>query len=100
MACAKVFLKLREQGEEQTPRSLRDENTEFKGLVTGILADDKVNYKEAYALLYWLEDHIEVAKKHQNLYLKTKEVLDDDHLDRIEAEEMKTLLDNVLKNLE
>jgi len=100
MACAKVFLKLREQGEEKTPRSLVDEAAEFRGLVIGILADGKVNYKEAYELLYWLEDHAEIAKQHQNIYLKTKEVLDDDHLDRFEAEEMKTLLDNVLRNLE
>ena len=81
-------------------QSLGDESAEFKGMVMGILADDEVNYKEAYELLYWLEDHIEVAKQHQNIYLKTKEVLDDDHLDRIEAEEMKTLLNNVLRNLE
>ena len=65
----------------------------------GILADDKVTYKEAYEVLYWLEDHIEVANQHKNIYLKTKEVLYDDHLDRIEAKEKKTLLDNALKNL-
>ncbi|MCK4620058.1 MAG: hypothetical protein KAT52_08935 [Desulfobacterales bacterium] len=100
IACAKIFLKLREQSEEQTLQSLGDESAEFKGMVMGILADDEVNYKEAYELLYWLEDHIEVAKQHQNIYLKTKEVLDDDHLDRIEAKEMKTLLNNVLRNLE
>ena len=97
IACAKIFLKLREQGEEETSQPLRDEAAEFKGMVMGILADDEVNYKEAYQLLYWLEDHVEVAKQHQNIYLKTKEVLDDDHLDRIEAIEMKTLLKNVLK---
>ena len=99
IACAKIFLKLREQREEQTLQSLGDESAEFKGMVMGILADDEVNYKEAYELLYWLEDHIEVAKQHQNIYLKTKEVLDDDYLDRIEAKEMKTLLNNVLRNL-
>ena len=99
IACAKIFLKLREQGEEETREALRDENAEFKGMVLGILADDEVNYKEAYQLLYWLEDHIEVANQHQNLYLKTKEVLDDDHLDRYEAKEMKTILNDVLRNL-
>ena len=99
IACAKIFLKLREQGEEETRQALADESAEFKGMVLGILADDEVNYKEAYELLYWIEDHIEVAKQHQNVYLKTKEVLDDDHLDRIEAKEMKALLNNVLRNL-
>ena len=78
---------------------MRDENVEFKEMVLGILADDEVNYKEAYQLLYWLEDHIEVANQHQKLYFKTKEVLDDDHLDRYEAKEMKTILNNVLRNL-
>ena len=58
-----------------------------------------MNYKEAYELLYWLEDHNEIAEQHQNIYLKTKEVLEDDHLDKIEAIEMKTLLDNILKTL-
>ena len=58
----------------------------------GILADDEVNYKEAYELLYWLEDHRELAEQHQNLFLKTKEVLEDDYLDRFEALEIKNLL--------
>jgi len=100
MACAKIFLKLREHEKGETLRPLGDEAAEFKGLVMGILADDEVNYKEAYELLYWLEDHTETAAQHQNIFLKTKEVLEDDHLDRIEAIEMKTLLKNVLRNLE
>ncbi len=54
----------------------------------------------AYELLYWLEDHVEIAKQYQNIYLKTKEVLDDDHLDKLEAREMKTLLKDMLTNLE
>jgi hypothetical protein len=78
---------------------LGDEAAEFKGIVMGILSDDEVNYKEAYMLLYWLEDHTEIAEQYQNIYLKTKEVLEDDYLDRIEAIEMKTLLDNALKTL-
>ena len=77
-----------------------DEASVFKGIVMGILADDEVNYKEAYELLYWLEDHVEVAKKHPNIYLKTREFLDDDHLDRYEAKEMKAILNNVLRNIE
>ncbi len=65
----------------------------------GILADDEVNYKEAYELFYWLEDHAEIAVQHQNIYMKIREVLEDDHLDNVEAIEMKYLLDNLLKNL-
>jgi DNA polymerase-3 subunit epsilon len=65
MTCAKIFLKLREHEEKGTIQALGDESAEFKGMVMGILADDEVNYKEAYELLYWLEDHTEIAKQHQ-----------------------------------
>jgi len=99
IACARIFLKLREQSTKQTVSSLGEANAEFKGMVIGILADDEVNYKEAYELLYWFEDHREIAEQHQNLYLKTKEVLEDDYLDRFEALEMKNLLHNILKTL-
>lgn len=99
IACAKVFLKLREHGKEEILQPLGDEAAEFKGIVIGILADDEVNYKEAYELLYWLEDHPNIAEQHQNIYLKTKEVLEDDYLDKIEALEMKALLDEVLTTL-
>jgi len=99
IACAKIFLKLRENQKEELLPSLGDEAAEFKGIVMGILADDEVNYKEAYELLYWLEDHTEIAAQHENIYLKTKEVLEDAHLDKVEAIEMKSILDNVLKTL-
>lgn len=99
IACAKIFLKLREYGEMEAPQTLGDEAAEFKGIVMGILADDEVNYKEAYELLYWLEDHHIIAEQYENIYSKTKDFLEDDHLDRIEAKEMKTLLSNVLNTL-
>jgi DNA polymerase-3 subunit epsilon len=99
IACAKIFLKLRENEKEPLLQSVGDEAAEFKGIVTGILADDEVNYKEAYELLYWLEDHREIAERHHNVYLKTREVLEDDHLDKVEAIEMKYFLGNVLKTL-
>ena len=52
IACANVFLKLRQIGKEEIVQVSRDVATEFIGLVMGILADDEVNYKEAYELLY------------------------------------------------
>ena len=88
IACARVFLKLQEYGAEETLQAAGDGLAEFKGMVMGILADDEVDYKEVYELLYWFEDHIEIAKQYQHIYLKTKEVLDDDYLDNIEAGEM------------
>ena len=99
-ACANIFLKLQDHVAEETLPTSIDETSEFKGMINGILADDEVNYKEAYSLLYWFEDHYEIAKQYQNLYLKTKEVLEDDYLDNIEAEEVKVLLKKVLRNLE
>ena len=48
IACARIFLKLREESTKQTLSSLGNASAEFKGMVMGILADDEVNYKEAY----------------------------------------------------
>ncbi len=99
IACAKIFLKLQDHATEKTLPSSVDEISEFKGMLKGILADDEVNYKEAYELLYWLEDHLDIAQQHQVLYLKTKEVLDDDHIDCIEATEIKKHLEDILKKI-
>jgi DNA polymerase III subunit epsilon len=100
IACARVFLKLQGQDTENNVSSSYDEFSEFKGILKGILADQIVNYKEAYELLYWLEDHTEISKNYQNLYIKIKEVLDDEHLDCIEASEIKLSLENTLRELE
>jgi DNA polymerase-3 subunit epsilon len=100
IACANVFLMLQNQNTEKTVSSQYDELSEFKGILKGILADEQVNYKEAYELLYWLEDHTVISKQYQNPYHKIKEVLEDEHLDCIEATEIKLLLENILKKLE
>ena len=99
IACARIFLKLLESEQKGFLESTWDEQSEFKGIVMGILADDEVNYKEAYQLLYWLEDHKEIAAQHQKLYIKTKDVLEDDYLDNVEAVEMKNILNDILTNL-
>jgi DNA polymerase-3 subunit epsilon len=99
MACARIFLKLMGNEEQEIPISISDEASEFKGIIMGILADDEVNYKEAYELLYWLEDHSDIAAQHQDIYIKTKGILEDDHLDNIEVIEIKHILNNLLKNL-
>jgi hypothetical protein len=92
-------MKLQEHQPEENIKFIEGDVAEFKGIIMGILADDEVNYKEAYELLYWLDDHSEIAERYKNIYLKTKEVLEDDHLDRIEAIEMKKLLYNTLNTL-
>jgi DNA polymerase-3 subunit epsilon len=99
IACANIFLKLHEYGKEIITTPSTDEGNEFKGLIMGILADDEVNYKETCELLYWMEDHNELVKQYQNIYFKTKEVLEDKHLDKMEATEMKNLLYRVLETL-
>lgn len=96
IACAKIFLKLQEPEEEEFSQ-ITNEDAELKGLVMGILADGEVNYKEAYQLLYWLEDHHKIAEKYEYLYQVTREVLEDDILDEKEALEMKSLLESFLK---
>ena len=93
IACAKIFLKLQDRITEEKSKG---DIFEFKGLIKGILADDEVNYKEAYELLYWFEDHEKISKQYQELYLKTKDVLYDDHLDCIEATELKMFLKKAL----
>lgn len=99
IACARIFLRLLEnEGDEEITVS-SDAASEFRGIVRGILADNEVNYKEAYELVYWLDDHPEMAKQQKEVYAKAKEVLEDDHLDHIEAEEMKYVLSEVMKSL-
>ncbi len=92
IACANIFLKLQDGTSKESPPLRSDDKQEFKRLIYGILADDEVDYKEACALLYWLEDHEAIAKQHANLYMTTKAALADDHLDTIEAAKVKRLL--------
>ena len=100
IACANIMLKLcKSEGTVKMAKVPLEDFFEFKGLVMGILADGEVNYKEAYQLLYWLEDHVEFAQSHHDLYSKVEKVLDDDYLDDIEAIELKEYLENTLKNL-
>lgn len=98
IACANVFLKLREQGKEAISQPSKGDSSEFKGIVSSILADCEVSYKEAYELLYWLEDHKEIAKQYQSIYSKTKEALKDAHLYKLAATELKILLSRALKS--
>lgn len=87
IACANICLKLHEVDVvEVCSASGADEIYEFKRLVAGILADDEVSYKEAYELLYWLEDHRQTASQFPALYSTAKKVLEDDKLDSLEAD--------------
>ena len=100
IACANVFIKLQDHVRDTVLSIPCDELSEFKGLLKGILADELVNYKEVYEILYWLEDHTETGKEYQKMCLKLKEVLADDHLDNIEAAEIKIILEHSLRKIE
>jgi DNA polymerase-3 subunit epsilon len=101
IACANICLKLYETDTAaENIIAGPDETHEFKGLVSGILADDEVNYKEAYELLYWLEDHSQTASQFPTLYATARKVLEDDKLDNLEANVLRRLLDDSRQKLD
>ncbi len=95
-ACANIFLKLQELHTSAESPGLSGNLIEFRGLAMGILADDEVSYKEVCTLLYWLEDHSEVLGEFRELYSTSKQALEDDEFDSIEATEIKKLLEQSL----
>ena len=99
IACANVFIRLSNSSVESISKFYDNNILEFKGLINGILADDEVNYKEAYELIYWLEDNKYIAKRYEKLYMKIKAFLADDYLDKRESSEMKDLLERIIKDL-
>ncbi len=92
IACAHICLRLHEDQSPQGAVRPSNDAYELKGMITGILADDDVNYKEAYELLYWLEDRASIASQFKALYSGTKTMLGDELLDSLEAEALKRLL--------
>lgn len=100
VACASICLRLHEttNGDSHEDEVL-DEGREFKGLICGIMADEEVNYKEAYELLYWLHDHTVTASLHSELYATVQQVLEDDRLDHLEAEQLRLVLSATLQEL-
>lgn len=91
IACADVYLRLQEDP-SQPSIAPRNEVRELKGMIAGILADDEVSYKEAYELLYWLEDNAVMASQFKTLYRSTKKMLEDERLDSLEAGVLKGFL--------
>ncbi len=100
IACANICLKLHEMlGGAEPQETVSDELYEFKGLIRGILADNEVNYKEAYELLYWLQDHNQTTQQFPELFLAVRQVLEDDELDHIEADLLRRMLNSAAKEL-
>jgi DNA polymerase-3 subunit epsilon len=99
MACARVYLKLLDLDREKPLANPCDSRVLFKGLISSILEDDIVDYKEAYQLFYWLEDHEEIAKEYEELTETTRRFLEDDILDSIEAKALRMMLRYIHDNI-
>ncbi len=96
IACARIYLKLNESHRDETSAVALDVDSEFKGLIHDILADNEVDYKEAYELLYFLEDNNDLNVKYSALFNKIKGFLSDDILDEHEANELQADLSGIL----
>lgn len=95
--CAEIVLHLQRTDMPQLP----DPPQEFESVATVILDDGRVSYKEAYQLLYWLEDHRnegDGAVRMDLLLALVRSALQDDVLDEIEGEAIHALLKLILHN--
>jgi len=93
-ACAEIFVRLHSAVVTPAP----NEECEFESIATAILEDGRVDYKEAYQLLYWLEDN---GNKHSDLApllgLVTQ-TLADDVLEEVESHAIKAMLQLAVHN--
>ena len=94
VACARIYLEL-QGATERVAQAVADSESDFRALVSGILDDDAVEYKEACQLLYWLEDHPHMADSHPELFAAIHAALADDHLDACEANMLRAVLRSV-----
>lgn len=97
IACARVFLMVQQQDSTHSTQISHTDEFEFKNLLKDILSDKIVTYKEAYELLYWLEDHVAFAEKYKDLYSQINALLADGRLDYVEAAYIKTCLETILR---
>lgn len=93
-ACAEIVLRLQGIYMPQPP----DSRHEFESLATAILDDGQVDYKEAYQLMYWLEDHRDESAEMDPLLSLIRSTLEDDVLEEIEGEAIHTMLKIILHN--
>jgi DNA polymerase-3 subunit epsilon len=93
-ACAAIFLHLQDTHISQPT----DSSLEFESLATAILDDDRVDYKEAYQLMYWLEDHRAESSEMDTLLSLIRTSLADDILEEIEGEAIHGMLKLVMHN--
>lgn len=96
VACALIFLNMLNSSDAKE-ETITNNEIEFMGFIKGILSDGIVNYKEAYELLYWLEDNFKTDGKHKKIYKAINEALSDDRLSKQEGIEIKNILENFIK---
>lgn len=99
IACAQICIRLHDVEAQGVGVAGTGTMSEIKGMIKGILADEEVNYKEAYELLYWLDDHKQVAAQFPVLQATIKKALEDGHLDDIEARHLADCLRIADQNL-
>jgi DNA polymerase-3 subunit epsilon len=93
--CADFFVRLQRVDSVLAPPC---NSNEFETLASTILDDGRVDYKEAYQLMYWLEDLGSEASEFEALLAVVKQALDDDVLDEIEGEAIKAMLNLAIHN--
>jgi len=87
-ACAEIFLLLQGTRPSHPPEPTQ----EFKALASAILEDDRVDYKEACQLLYWLEDHQGKSAEIDSLLSLVGSAFEDSSLEEIEGEAIRAML--------
>ena len=93
-ACAEIYLRLRDTHIPPPP----DPSQEFEFLALAILDDDQVDYKEAYQLMYWLEDNRDESAEMESLLSLIRETLEDAFLEEIEGAQIQARLKLVLRD--
>ncbi|GJM26358.1 MAG: hypothetical protein DHS20C16_27730 [Phycisphaerae bacterium] len=101
IACASVFLKLQEMAPTSVPVEAPKQRgfSDFKSLIDDILADGEVDYTDAYALLYCLEDNKDLRSRFQTLYDYTSLAIQDCNFDTFERDNVRELLFEALDEL-
>ena len=92
--CAEIFVRLH----DSTIAALPSVDHEFELIATAILEDGRVDYKEAYQLLYWLEDHAHESPDLSTLLDLITQTLTDDILEEAESNAIKAMLQLAVHN--
>ena len=99
ITCANIVIKLEDMESKLTKKVYYSKKMEYYGLISGIIADEQVNYKEAYNLLYWMEDNPDVAAEYSPVFCALKNFCSDGEIDQNEERILIRMLENERKNI-